>query len=264
LHVRDDSVGRVQKRPPQPIALLALLAIGCGRSSIDDDVIASSGPLSDTGAVGPRPDATDADLSVISRESAIGDPESAVDAAENVATTQIAIAANVSSMSTPPPSPWLVQMPAETSNFSTQIFVYDAVGATRSIVVYFRVRATDQWEFHILANAPDVESPSVGPYVDFGNGTLSFAPDGSVADSSFEGGSIRFTGAPQQTIVLDTLGPPPGAESWAGLAACPNPSTDGPYPPSDAESSCLGWITQTPWPSAVFAQAQDGHASPDP
>jgi flagellar hook protein FlgE len=136
--------------------------------------------------------------------------------------------------------------PSGTSNFSTTITVYDSLGNSHSLDVYFRTQSdtsvtpptgANNWEYHVMSD------DAVGGPLEVGAGTLVFNTDGSLqANNQTTPVSVDYLGAaPGQLINLDfgtaTGGTPPGT----GL--------DG--------------VTQFGSPSNVSSQSQDGYASGD-
>jgi len=165
----------------------------------------------------------------------------------------------------PGPPPGLLAFapldPANTSNFSTTMTVYDDLGTSHSLDVYFKKTDTTEtdgiWDWYALAHGEDLPEAVAGTpnpeFVQVGNGTLTFNLDPTVGtvgalldDGSVAGGvapavSIGFAGiAGNQDITLN-FGTLMDANGVGGL--------DG--------------ITQFGSPENVSSQSQDGYASGD-
>ncbi len=156
-------------------------------------------------------------------------------------TTQAQVTANLDADSPIPTLPWDAQDPANTSNFSTTMTVYDSLGQSHGLDVYFRRTAAGSWDYHALVDGAEVNPPAPGTNVEVGAGSLSFTTDGAL-DTFNQAPVITadFTGATAgQTITLD-LGTPisAGGTGYDGT-------------------------TQFASPSNVSAQGQDGYASGD-
>src|SRR5215471_18395716 len=185
-------------------------------------------------------------------------PTSAIPA---FATTQMTVTANLDSNATPPTTAFdpnsITSQPAQASNFSTSMSVYDSLGNAHTINLYFvktsaaaAIPAT--WDVHALANASEVAvpAPAAGPppaaTVQVGTGTLSFNADGSLLTNTMTtlDPTLQFNGALVQsaTGVTVNLGTGTGA-------AVPGTGLDG--------------ITQFAGASNVSSQSQDGYASGD-
>ena len=155
-------------------------------------------------------------------------------------TSTMNVTANLSANATPPAqSPWDPQNPAATSNFSTTLNVYDSLGNSHQVNVYFQNTGTNQWTYHEIASGSDVQGGTAGQNVEFGSGTMTFNSNGALQSVTPTGGSLTFNGAQAQTLNLN-LGTPIAA-GGTGL--------DG--------------ATQFGSPSVVSSQGQDGYASGD-
>lgn len=119
-------------------------------------------------------------------------------------TTQAEMVANLDSNAQTPGVPWDPQDPANTSNFSSSITVYDSLGNSHKVELYFRKSATNTWEYHGIAQGSEVTPPVPGNQ-EFMTGTLAFNAQGKlVSDTVTAGGTIDFNGAtPGQAIAFD-------------------------------------------------------------
>jgi flagellar hook protein FlgE len=135
-------------------------------------------------------------------------------------------------------NPWDPQNPSATSNFSSSLTVYDSLGNSHTLDVYFRKTAANSWDYHALVNGAELQTPVTGNS-EVGTGQLTFTTDGAL--NSVTTGtaiSVSFAGATgAQAIALDF-----GTSIAAG-------------------GTGLDGTTQFSAASAVSAQSQDGYAS---
>lgn len=155
-------------------------------------------------------------------------------------TAGMALVANLDSSRQPSATPFDVQNPASTADAGSAVAVYDSLGASHDLQVYFKKISDGSWEYHVVADGADVDPPQPGTNVEVGNGSLSFTSDGAlqdvvasqIVDVSFTGGAT-----PNQSIALD-FGTPISAGG------------DG-----------LTGTTQFAMASAVSSMSQDGYSS---
>src|SRR5690349_397406 len=100
---------------------------------------------------------------------------------------------------------WDPQNPTNTSNYSTSMTVYDSLGNSHTMDVYFRRTAANTYDYHALVNGNDVNPPVPGTNVEVGTGTLAFTTDGALNDvTTTTPISVSFNGATAaQAITLD-------------------------------------------------------------
>ncbi len=99
-----------------------------------------------------------------------------------------------------------------TANFSSGITVYDSLGNSHLVNVYFRKEADNSWEWHAVIDEDEVTGTSAtGDLLEVGTGTLTFNTDGSLQDDSNSGLSFsdssgtQFDGgaADDQTVAIN-------------------------------------------------------------
>lgn len=139
------------------------------------------------------------------------------------------------------PAAWDAQNPTQTSNYSTSMTVYDSLGNSHTMDVYFRRTAANTYEYHALVNGNDVNPPTPGTNVEVGSGTLNFTTNGALNDvTTTTPISVSFNGATAaQAITLDF-----GKSITAG-------------------GTGLDGTTGFASTSSVSSQGQDGYASGD-
>lgn len=134
------------------------------------------------------------------------------------------------------------QDPANTSNFSTSITVYDSLGTSHSVDVYFAKTGDNTWDYHALANGDELNPPVAGQNVEVGLGTLAFTTDGAL-----------------NTVTTTT----PVTLNFGGGATQAQPITLDFGTSIGAGGTGLDGTTQFASPESVSAQTQDGYASGD-
>jgi flagellar hook protein FlgE len=154
------------------------------------------------------------------------------------ATEGVTVTANLDSNAQVPTNAWDDQDPSATSNFSTSITVYDSLGDSHSLDVYFRKTADNTWDYHALVSGDQLDPPLAGQNVDVGTGTLTFGTDGSLTANSGAALNVDFAGATAGQAITLNLGAPTGA-GGTGL--------DG--------------VTQFAGASNISGQSQDGYTS---
>lgn len=96
--------------------------------------------------------------------------------------------------------------PSGTSNFSAGVTVYDSLGNSHLVTVYFRKDSSNEWEWFALVDGgelTDASSVSGTPEIE-ASGTLSFDTQGRLTCSATSASDFDFTGAVQsQAIAFD-------------------------------------------------------------
>jgi flagellar hook protein FlgE len=133
------------------------------------------------------------------------------------------------------------QDPSNTSNFSTSITVYDSLGTSHSVDVYFAKTGDNTWDFHAIAAGSELNPPAAGN-VEVGLGTLAFTTDGAL-----------------NTVTTTT----PIALNFGGGATQAQAVTLDFGTPISGGGTGLDGTTQFASPASISAQSQDGYASGD-
>jgi flagellar hook protein FlgE len=124
--------------------------------------------------------------------------------------------------------------------FTTTITVFDSLGESRTLDVYFLKTADNAWEYHVLADGGELAGGTAGQFQEVGTGTLTFDTNGALLDAQTPDLALDFAGGatPGQVIALD-FGDDITNDGGTGLSG----------------------TTQFAAASAVSSQAQDGYAS---
>jgi len=157
------------------------------------------------------------------------------------ATEAGSIVANLDASEDIPALPFDETDPANTSNFSTSMTVYDSLGTAHTLDVYFNKTATNEWEYHAVVAGDDLDPADPGVNHEVGTGTLSFNTDGAL--QTITGGG---------TVTVDWMGATAGQEITLNLGTA-----------IDDAGTGLDGITQFSSPENVSSQSQDGYTSGD-
>lgn len=91
-----------------------------------------------------------------------------------------------------------------TTTFPTSVQVFDSLGATHDVTLFFRKSGTNAWEVFMGVDAGETGgTPGALQIINSGGGTITFNPDGSVAATSGLTGTVTFSGASAQSIDLN-------------------------------------------------------------
>lgn len=153
-------------------------------------------------------------------------------------TEEITITANLDAGATV--STFDITNPPLNSESTTSITVFDSLGESRTLDVYFVKTADNAWEYHVLADGGELAGGTPGTFTEVGQGTLTFDTNGALLDAQTPDLTIDFAGGatPGQVITMD-FGDDIANDGATGLAG----------------------TTQFAAPSAVSSQSQDGYAS---
>jgi flagellar hook protein FlgE len=130
-----------------------------------------------------------------------------------VATTSAEIVANLDATSTTPAAAWSTASPTATSNFSSTLTVYDSLGESHTVNVYYRKEAAaGAWSWHALVDGGEITGGTAGVAEEEASGTLAFDTQGRLTAAATTTSSFGFLNAvPAQNIAFDFGDPiPPG------------------------------------------------------
>jgi flagellar hook protein FlgE len=131
-----------------------------------------------------------------------------------------------------PPAVFDPGNPTGTSNFATAVQVYDSLGRSHTLNIYFRSNGpTDPlnpslgntWDFHVMADGATLTPASAGP-TEVGAGTLSFDAKGQLTGVT-QASSFNPAGALPQTLTFNFGDPLPPGTGLAGLTQTAGQST---------------------------------------
>jgi len=82
-----------------------------------------------------------------------------------------------------------------TCSFSTALTVYDSLGQSHQVQVYFTKTADQTWDWHAEIDGGDTQGGTPGTLVDYGSGTINFDANGKLTTTmpvNFYTGAITF------------------------------------------------------------------------
>jgi flagellar hook protein FlgE len=112
-----------------------------------------------------------------------------------------------------PATPFDIDDPSATSDYSTSVTVYDSLGKAHTLELHFKKTAdvpTPQWEVNVATAAADVAPPGTGERVLLATGTLDFGTDGTLSANTLTSVNVPWAGADAASIALD-FGTPTGS-----------------------------------------------------
>ena len=168
---------------------------------------------------------------------AVGDLQVGSSTAAPLPTGGIAIRANLQADAVIPAVGFDPADPNATSNFATSMTIYDSIGATHQVDVYFARTGDGAWDYHALTDGGGINGGVAGTPVEIGSGSLTFDSSG------------RLT-AETQTSDFNPLG-----------AVGPQALTFNVGDPTGSGGTGVAGIAQYASPSAVTFQTQDGYGA---
>ena len=156
-----------------------------------------------------------------------------------MATANVSITANLDANAAPAQGPFDAARAEETSNFTVDVTVYDALGAPHALFVSFAKTATNGWDEHVWLRRADITGGGAASAVEICSAAMVFSAAGALADvASSAPCSFDFVGAAPGQMMATFFG---------GSIA------DG--------CSGLQGLTQFASPCSLSAVTQDGHAA---
>jgi flagellar hook protein FlgE len=154
-----------------------------------------------------------------------------------LASTRITLKANLRSDAPIPTSPWDQTDPINTSNFASTATLFDSLGKTHTVDLYFRKTADGAWDWHALTDGGTLAGGLAGTATEIATGALTFGSSGELVSHS-------------QTVNFNP-----------NLAVNPQPlSFDFGDPTATGGTGLLG-MTQFAAPSTTSFATQDGYSS---
>lgn len=116
------------------------------------------------------------------------------------------------------------ELAADEATYTTSMTVYDSLGQSHEVIVYFQHTAANTWEYYATVDAGETGG-NTGDVEVAEWGTLSFDTDGSLlAITPTASNPINFTGAAAQTLAFD-LGDPAVTDAEGELTQYASSST---------------------------------------
>lgn len=95
-------------------------------------------------------------------------------------------------------------LPAQTSNFSTSVDIYDSLGNAHQVTTYYTKTSINTWDWHAMVDGGEITGGTAGTPFEGANGTMSFTTDGALDSDVQTSSSWDFVGAtPGQVFNFD-------------------------------------------------------------
>jgi flagellar hook protein FlgE len=157
--------------------------------------------------------------------SAFGDLQVGTGSSQPRATATITLRTNLAADATVPAA-WDAATPATTSNFSTSVTIYDSLGSSHEVQIYFRKSGAGQWEWHGMSDGGGISGGAAGIPVEVASGTLSFDSQGRLTAET-QTSSFDPLGANAQPLRFDFGSTYPAGSGVDGATQFTNPSATG-------------------------------------
>ena len=119
---------------------------------------------------------------------------------------------------------WDPTNPSGTSNYATSVTVYDSIGASHKVEVYFRNQGAGSWEWHAMVDGGELSGGTAGTPTEIATGTMTFDATGKLASQTTTSSSASFVNAAaNQAVAFDFS----DATSFAGTSAITGLDVDG-------------------------------------
>jgi flagellar hook protein FlgE len=119
------------------------------------------------------------------------------------ATANVSVAANLDA-SDALPAAFDPLHPEQTSNFSNTVTVYDSLGASHEVTVFYAKNGVNSWDWHAMVDGGDLTGGTAGTQTECASGTLTFTENGALDTEVVGASSWDFVNAsPGQVINFD-------------------------------------------------------------
>ncbi|MCR9162771.1 MAG: flagellar hook protein FlgE [Nannocystaceae bacterium] len=153
------------------------------------------------------------------------------------ATTSVDFDANLDPNATGA-GPWDPLNPETSADYQTSTTVYDSLGNSREVQLFFVNNGAGAWEWHAMVDGSELNGGTPGTLTEIADGTLGFDTDGNLDTEVMNASSADFQGAtPGQVIQFDfgdaittDGGTGEGSSQVAGQSAVESISQDGREP----------------------------------
>ncbi len=109
------------------------------------------------------------------------------------------------------PAAFSLTDPNGTSNFSSGVTVYDSLGNSHLVSLFFRKSAANSWEWFALVDGGEITGGTAGVYEQEANGTITFDTQGALVSATTTASDFDFVGAAQTQAINFDFGTGTGA-----------------------------------------------------
>ena len=114
---------------------------------------------------------------------------------EPVPTTSIGLEINLDVNDIDLATPFNPADPDGTSDYSTSIDVFDSLGNSHAVQIFFSNNGGGAWEWHAMVDGGDLTGGTAGTLTEIADGTLGFTTDGLLDTETINSSSASFVGA---------------------------------------------------------------------
>ena len=115
---------------------------------------------------------------------------------------------------------WDPTDPSATCNFSTAMKIYDTLGQSHQVQVFFTKTAAQTWEWHAMIDGSDLQGGTAGVLQEYGTGTIVFDDDGALST----GMPVTFSTGAAAITFLNGLTPGATTADFTGTSQYGSPS----------------------------------------
>ena len=120
------------------------------------------------------------------------------------ATAKAQIYGNLNTSSSTPTGAWSTASPATTSNFSTQVTLYDSLGKGHVTDVFFRKESgAGAWSWYALVDGSEITGGTAGTYEQEASGSITFDTSGRLDTETTVASSFGWANAATATVAFD-------------------------------------------------------------
>ena len=158
--------------------------------------------------------------------SAFGDLQVGTGSSQPRATSTITLRTNLQADATTPAA-WDPASPATTSNFSTSVTVYDSLGSSHEVQIYFRKTGAGAWEWHGMSDGGGLTGGTAGTAREIASGSLTFDAQGRLTAEAQSSSFDPLGATNPQPLRFDFGSLYPGGSGVDGATQFTNPSATG-------------------------------------
>lgn len=121
-------------------------------------------------------------------------------------TTTLDVQVNLDSSSSVPTGTWdPTNITSDSYNFSTSTTIYDSLGNSHEMTVYYRKTADNAWEWHGVMDGGELNAGTAGTTTEVASGTLAFGTAGELLADTATPAALDFAGGatPGQAVTID-------------------------------------------------------------
>jgi flagellar hook protein FlgE len=130
---------------------------------------------------------------------------------------------NLDSNAVTPTLPFDPANPNATSNYATSQTVFDSLGNSHHVDMYFRNNGAGGWEYHAMVDGGELQGGTAGTPTEIGTGTMTFDTSGNLTAQTGSLTASFINAAPAQAIAMDFT----GTTSVAGASGINSIDNDG-------------------------------------